>query len=68
MQERPQPLFAFMACISVNSSTLSCSVLTTPMSLVTLVAIFSTESSVMVIFLFSLRYAILGRRLGRSMI
>ena len=66
MQERQQPLL-FMACISVSSSTLSCSVLTTVMRLFILVAIFSTESRVMVMLHFSFRYAICGRRLGGSM-
>ena len=67
MQDRPQPL-PFMACISVSSSTLSCNLLTTVMSLVSLVAIFSTVSKVIVILRFNFRYAILGRRFGRSMV
>ena len=67
VQDRPQPL-PFMACISVSSSTLSCNLLTTVMSLVMLVAIFSTASKVIVILRFNFRYAILGGHFGRSMV
>ena len=57
VQDKPQPL-PFMACISVSSSTLSCNLLTTVMSLVTLVALFSTAPKVIVILHFNFRYAI----------
>ena len=67
VQDRPQPL-AFMACISVSSSTLSCNLLTTVMRLVMLVAIFSTVSKVIVLLHFNFRYAILGDFLLRSMV
>ena len=60
--------YSFMACISVSSSTLSCYLLTTVMSLVTLVANFSTVSKVIVILRFIFRYAILGGRFERSMV
>ena len=42
-----------MTCISVSLSTLSCNLLTTVMSLVMLVAIFSTVSKVIVILRFN---------------
>ena len=67
VQDRPQPL-PLMVCISVSLFTLSCNLLTTVMSLVTLVAIFSTVSKVIVILHFNFRYAILGGRFGRSMV